>query len=167
MSISEQYRELRGGELLHYTHTDNLKGIVNADCIIYSQHMLDQLNIQNTHITDSNSNSIDRRKGYDKYVFLIFSESHPLIYRKQCEGVPIDSISIDISILDVPGVKIADRIATDNRVILYTVQEALIKLDIANAKNERINDRDIWDIVKKYEILVPNHIDLKEFQYKG
>jgi hypothetical protein len=165
MPISDKYRELRGDYLFHYTHQNNVNTIKNH-YTIFSHENLTIKGIQAEHITNNSSRLIDKRLGYNKYVFLVFSESHPFIYKQKINGIPIMCISIDISILDVPGVLIADRVATDNLVTLYTPEEALDLLKIDYCHTGRINDKDIWNEVKKYEILIPGNIDLHQYLYK-
>lgn len=167
MPISETYRELRGDKLFHYTHENNIQSIIDHDYQIFSSNHINKKGITPSFITDSDSRNIDMIKGNNNYVFLIFSHSHPMIYRKEQEGIPLRYIEIDISILDIPGVKIADRVATDNRVTLYTPEKALEQLKIAYCHNGRVNDREIWDEVKKYEILIPGYIDLNKFLHKS
>jgi hypothetical protein len=166
MSLSERYRKLRGDVLFHYTHEDNMASIKGHDNMIFSCSQIIEKGITPSFITDSNSRNIDVRKGYNDYVFLVFSHSHPMIYRKSQEGIPLLYCSIDISILDIPGVLIADRVATDSSVTLYSVEDAIMKLDIKNCCTERVNDRDVWLNVRKYEILIPGYIDLKQYMHK-
>jgi len=164
LSISEKFRALRGGELYHYTHMDNASELEKLN-IVYSKSLLDTQGIKPVHITDISSQSIDKCRGFNNYVFLIFSHSHPLIYKKSnIENISIGYFKIDVSILDIPGVLIADRVATDNCVNFYTPEEALKHLKIQYCHNDRIEDRAIWDEVKKYEILIPNYIDLNKYE---
>ena len=69
---------------------------------------------------------------------------------------------ISIEILDEPGVLISDRIATDNHVKLYKPEAALQHLKIEYIPFYRV-EREIWDEIKKYEILIPKFIDLEKY----
>lgn len=160
MTISRRYRQLRGETLMHFTHSDNIVGIQNRNAILTLEN-LKKTGETPSHITDLTSRSIDRRLGYDKCVFLVFSHYHPLIYKNSINDVPMHYFEIDVSILDIPGVKIADRVATDRSVQMYTPEQALEVLKISHCHSTgRVNDREIWDEVKKYEILIPGNINL-------
>lgn len=166
MLVSERFRELRGSVLYHYTHSDNREAIINSGRILHSRRKLLQEGITPEFITDEISRSIDESRGYDEYIFLVFSESHPFIYKNIQKGVPLIRAKIDVSILDREGVLIADRVATDSLVQFFTPEEALDNLQyLSYCKDERC-EREIWDIVKKYEILVLDSIDLDEFKIK-
>lgn len=89
-----------------------------------------------------------------------------MIYRKEQEGIPMTPIPIDISILDVPGVLIADRVATDNSVNLYPPSEALKKLDIGSCHDNLTKFTPDWYNVRDFEILIPGYIDLKQYLHR-
>ncbi len=163
MSVSERYRKLRGDKLFHYTHENNKELILQSGRIIYPRSILEQIRINPVHITDSNSRNRDDCLGYNQYVFFVFTDSHPFIYRQTINKVPLVRGTVDVSILDRPGVLIADRVATDSSVILYTPEDALEILKIQFCRKMFIKDKTVWNEVKKYEILIPGSIDLNEY----
>ena len=167
MTISEYFRKLRGDILFHYTHENNIESIEQKGSVIYSSSQLISNGVNPSFITDSNSRNIDYRLGYNNYVFLTFSHSHPMIYKKEQEGVPLIYYSIDVSILDIPGVKITDRIATDNNVNIYTPEQAIETLDIKSCNDKVPKFTDDWYNVRKFEILIPSYIDLKQYTHQS
>lgn len=163
MSISESFKKLGVTELHHFTDDENIQRMIDVGEIIYSRFELDTKGLERTYMTDSDSRNSDDRQNYNHYVFLVFLITHPMIYKKQMNGHNLTPIPVDICVLDIPGVLITDRIATDGNVTLYTPEEALIHLDITSiGKNERL-EKDIWNVVKKYEILIPKLIDLNKY----
>lgn len=166
MSISDVYRRLRGDVLYHYTHQGNVESIKNSGYVLYSSKCINSRNICPYYITDNTSRYIDMQRNLDNYVFLVFTLSHPMIYKKECEGVPMTRIPIDVSILDLPGVLISNTIATCNNAEFFTPQEALIYLDIENSHDGNYLYSDEWYRVKDYEILVPMYIDLRKYFYR-
>lgn len=165
MSISDEYRKLRGDYIFHYTHSENIPSIEEHKTIFCNREVTNK-GIVTRNITDITSQNIDKIRGFDNYVFLVFSRSHPFIYKQQMSNVPIIEIPIDISIIDIEGVLIADRVATDNLVKFYTPEDALEILDIKNCIANKRLPYEIWSIVKKYEILIPNYIDLSNYLVK-
>jgi hypothetical protein len=166
LSISEKFKELRGEVLFHYTHEDNIESIKQKDWIIYSSSQIGANGVNPSFITDSDSRNIDSQRGYNNYVFLVFTHSHPMLFRKGQEGIPMKYYSINISILDIPGVLIADRVATDNSVNLYTPAEALKKLDIGSCHDNLTKFTQDWYNVRDFEILIPGYIDLKKYFHR-
>jgi len=165
MLVSEKYRRTRGHYLMHFTHKNDVS-MIKYYHALFSQTILNQKDIDPVHITNETSRLIDERLGYNNYVFLIFSDTHPFIYKQIINNVGLVCVKIDVSILDLPGVLIADRIATDGEVNFYTPDDALEVLNIQYCYDGRVNDKDIWNEVKKYEILIPYSIDLQQFLYK-
>lgn len=160
-NISEQYRKLRGDILYHYTPIENISSIEYHN-FLYSQAILRDKRIQTTHMTSNLSRQIDITKGNDNYVILIFSEYHPFTHMKSKEQ-NLALIKIDISVLDLPGVLISDRVALDKNSIKYTPYVALEQLNIELCNNRYIQNKDVRERVKKYEILIPNGIDLTKY----
>ena len=115
-----------------------------------------------TFITDENSRIIDMKRGFNDYVFLVFTEKHPFIQKQVYNNIDIVSVTVDMSILDQKGVVISDRVATDNNVIFYQIENAFNGLGIDKIKD----DFDLIEKIKKFEILIPDNIDLKKYYRK-
>lgn len=156
--ISEKYRKIVGNKLYHYSPYENVDEI-EKHMKLYSSTNIKENNIKVAYFTNELSRQLDKRIGLNNYVFLVFREDHPLIHKVRQSGLKLLKISLDISILDIPGVLISDRVANDSNANFFTPEHALKLLKIEYCKGY-ISDRNIWDEVKKYEILVPNNIDL-------
>lgn len=162
MLISDTYRAIRGDELFHFTHINNITDIEKHGKI-FCLDKIKELGLNPEHITNSLSRNLDKILGNNKYVFLTFSISHPFIYKQIRSNVDLVEMVLDISIIDEPGVLISDRVANDNSANFYTPEQALSILKIDYCYTGRINNRAIWEEVKKYEILIPESIDLKKY----
>ncbi len=160
MKVSDLFIQKNIFELYHYTRLENVESI-NNDKKIYSRSILNEKNINPEYITNSLSRSLDLYHGNQYYVFLVFKDDHPFVYKSNM-AFNLSRYCIDISILDEPGVLISDRIATDNHVKLYKPEAALQHLKIEYIQFYRV-EREIWDEIKKYEILIPKFIDLEKY----
>ena len=162
MKVSDIYRSMIGDVLFHFTPAANLQEI-GKHMTIYSSNNLSYLNITPTHMSNDISREADKRRGISAYVFLVFRSDHPLIYKQKRNGLDLRSIPIDVSILDLSGVAISDRVANDSNANFYTPEDALKMLKIQYCHDDYISDYAIWDEVKKYEILIPNSIDINTY----
>lgn len=165
MLVSDIYRKIRGSKLYHYTVASNMNSI-GFTKTIYSTDELNRLGIERENITNDLSHDLDISRGLSSFVFLTFSEKHPMIYKLREKGIKLIGIEIDISVLDITGVIISDKIANSNGANFFTPEKALEVLDIQNTHNGYIYDSSTWNIAKEYEILVPNSIDLQKYGVK-
>lgn len=163
MKVSEQFKELGITELYHFTSSENKQSIIDCNMTLYSNKELINRNITTNHITDNTSRSIDKYKGNSDKVFLTFTESHPFIYKQKINKIDCKLIKINIDIVNIKNVLFSDRVSTDNLVQFWNAEDALKKLDIKNSGNKYISDKTIWNKTNKYEILIPNFIDLKKY----
>jgi len=163
--VSDIYRKVFGDKLIHYTPIENLEEI-KKHMILYSSNQLLQRNIQPSYMSNNLSRQIDSARGINGYVFLVFRENHPLIYKISRSNITLLRIPIDITILDLPGVLISDRVANDSNANFYTPEIALDVLRIDLCNKNYIGNRGVWEQVIRYEILIPESIDLKQY-YAG
>lgn len=162
MKISDIYREQRGDELFHYTHSSNVENL-RKHGFIYSTKELDEKEIDRVNITNDLSLTLDSASNLNDYVFLTFSTKHPFIYKLRKSKVDLVVITLDVSILDIDGVLVSDRVANSRGALFYTPEEALKRLLIKFTDGKPLADETIWRKVIKYEILVPKHIDIRKY----
>ncbi len=152
--------------LYHFTPVDNIPKLKDSGYIIYSRKQLLENNIQAIYMTDELSHKIDEKKNCHKYVFLVFRNDHPLIYKNQMNNVELLPIKIKVEILDLPGVMFCTMIATDNDARFCSIDKALQLFDLRDSVDgKRIPSDARWNEVKKYEVLVPEKIDLNKYYY--
>lgn len=156
LQISSLYKEFGINYIYHFTPIENYTEMIrnNSELLpraLHASHGVEPLK----YLTDETSRDIDTKRGFDNYIFYVFGDRHPLIFKKQKTGLVLKPLFASIEIIDRPGVKISDRVATDNSATFYTPEEALDKLYIAYCGKTYIEDSTIWDQVRKYEILVP------------
>lgn len=161
MSISDKFRELRGNYLLHFTESKNGCSIY-LDRVIYSRAELEKKGI--LYPLEANSYKCCNKGIYlHGKVFLAFSIYHKFIQKQiYSPDIKVDFIAIDISVLDIPGVLISDKISLCKDVHFYTPEEALEKLEMENTATW-LKKGQYYGEARNYEALIPQKIDLRQY----
>lgn len=113
------------------------------------------------------SHEADAWAGVDEYVHLAFIPHHPMLYRAKMDGRITNPywLKIDLSILDIEGVRVTREVANKSGARLLTQEEATEQIDW-----EVLFTRTDWSdaavrarrqAAEKSQILIPHTIPLK------
>ncbi|HEY7809763.1 MAG TPA: DarT ssDNA thymidine ADP-ribosyltransferase family protein [Allosphingosinicella sp.] len=113
------------------------------------------------------SHDADRRKSLDDFVHLCLFDEHPMEYVAKNEGRISETVFLRVSplVIKTPGTLASADVSNKSGVVTHPLEEALsnvLDLEVVYTntdwKDPEIQER--RKAAKKYEILVPKHIDL-------
>lgn len=113
------------------------------------------------------SHTADARCGVDQFVHCCFFDDHPMCFRAKQDGRIKDPVwlSVDVAVLDLPGVRFTADVANKSGVPLLSPVEALAELDWEalyarlDWKDPEVKARRL--LAKKAEALIPGHIPIE------
>ncbi len=146
MPLSEKFRALGIKELLHFTHMNNVQSIEQKNTL-FSSDLLRKNDVFPSFVSDENE-----RKDQSKFVSLVFNDRHPFPKKLRKKGIRLAKYAIDISILDIPEIKILKTLSG----IFYSPEQLL----------SEINKSSFLEF-GQYDIFIPNSIDLQKYQCKS
>jgi len=154
--------------LFHFTDRRNLASI-QATGGLFSYARLREMGIEIPAPGGNEwSRDADARGGMDRYVHLCLKNEHPMEYHAKREGRIKSSIflSIHTDTLQFEGVRFTAGVSNKGDVEPCSMEEAMkiIDFDMLNEGWKNYRDPEIQSRlqrVKKYEILVPDHVPLR------
>lgn len=147
----------------HFTERANLPSIKRHGLLSLAE--IARLQIPHVSFSSSpESRSVDSHYGLDDFVRLAFVDQHPMEYVARKEGRIKDSVflSVDASVLQQDGIRIAGGVAYGHGVPVYKLTEACDALDFdvlyfrSDWKDPAIKARLM--AARKYEVLIPKRI---------
>ncbi len=106
-------------------------------------------------------------KKLHEYASLYFDAHNPMLSKIRDHNNQICVLSVNTTVLDLPGVIVSDRNAASNFARFYTVKDGLAALDkkmiYARYWTNVINPHNLWEnqLIKCAEVLIPGSIEPK------
>ena len=170
LDINEYVNRIKNSHLhkcfYHFTDAANLDSIQTHGLLSTEQRRI--MDIEPSYRGgNSISHHADRKKGIEDYVFLSFTNEHPLHYLAKDDGRLPDLVWLKIcpKILLMNDVKYADSVANRNDAMLIPIADAIGKIDeeviyqTTNWNDSAIKDR--LKRAKKCEILIPRCVPVE------
>ena len=169
-AINELVNRIKNSHLhkcfYHFTDAANLGSILTHGLLSTEQRRIMEIE-PSYRGGNSISHRADRKKGLEDYVFLSFTNKHPLHYKAKNDGRLPNLVWLKIcpEILLMNDVKYADNVANGNDATLTPIADAIGKID-----EEVIYQRTDWNVsaikdrlfrAKKCEILIPRCVPLE------
>ncbi len=169
MRVSEKFVEamLNGKRrLFHFTDSRNLESIRKHGLL--STHEITGKAIDAITGGDVSSLGIDRHKGFDRYVRVSFCRSHPMSHVAKQRGSiqELRILTVCPTVLLRDGVKLADRVATDNEANIGLVDEMVPQMDLTATYQylewKDAGNRARRNAAEKWEAMIPGAILIKD-----
>jgi len=153
--------------LYHFTDRANLPGIREHGGLL-SWATLEERSIDVPRPGGNDlSHNLDSRFEGHRYVHLCFFNEHPMEYRARLDGRIVDPVflTVDLSVLDRPGVLFAENVSNKSGVPLIDRETANETFDFEvmhgrpNFKDPEVMQRVLS--ARKYEVLVPDQVEVK------
>lgn len=147
--------------IYHFTAKENLDSIMKHGILSLEKMQASNLN-PSVYVSNDWSRTADKHRGLSRYVHLSFTNTHPMAYLKNQEGIDIVYLKINPDILLLPNVKFSAGISNKAGVIEFDESEFESKIDC-----ESLFCHTDWTIhtnmerrktAEKTEILVPDKI---------
>jgi hypothetical protein len=169
MRVSEKFVEamIKGKRrLFHFTDSRNLASIREHGLL--STHEISAKVITAITGGDAGSLGIDIHKGFDRYVRVSFCRSHPMSHVAKERGSiqELRILTICPTVLLREGVKLADRVATDNDANIGLADEMVPQMDLMATYQyldwKIAENRARRSAAEKWEAMIPNPILAKD-----
>lgn len=165
MTLVQQLVEALEGSnrrLFHFTDSRNIPSIAQHGLLSTAQCI--QLGLPMVTGGDTDSLGIDRYRGFDQFVRLSFCRSHPMSHVARERGTieQLRILTISPSVLLREGVRMSDRVATDNDAQIGVPNDMISNMDL-EATYQRID----WKIpenqqrrsaAEKWEAMIPGPV---------